>query len=107
MANFCKGKDCEASTMQRDGFEKGLCDCCWNKKNGTECDCSLCQKGKEEQPMRKYLVTVKNVEFLQDQTIEAKNKVQAEEKWYERWNDGHIPVVDSETIISEIKEIKE
>lgn len=34
MAKFCRGKDCDASTMQADGFIDGLCDTCWKKNGG-------------------------------------------------------------------------
>ncbi len=31
MAIYCKGEECEESTMDRSGFEGGLCDNCWEK----------------------------------------------------------------------------
>lgn len=36
MAKFCNGKDCDASTMQANGFEDGLCDRCWEEQGGAE-----------------------------------------------------------------------
>jgi hypothetical protein len=31
MAIYCKGEECEESTLDRSGFSEGLCDDCWEK----------------------------------------------------------------------------
>ena len=31
MAKYCKFEECDASTMQMDGFEQNTCDKCWEK----------------------------------------------------------------------------
>ena len=55
--------------------------------------------------MPKYLVSGKNVEYLQEQPIEADNKEQAESKYEELWNNGFIPTGDSEIEFT-VEEVK-
>lgn len=53
--------------------------------------------GSTQKKQKLYEVNAKNIEYLQTQYILATSKADAISKWKDRWDNGNILVVDSET----------